>query len=89
MNGLNLTAKDPNIELEAVLDIDMVIGINPKISQVLVYEDGDSVFGTSLVNALTAIANDNTARTLSISYGLDEVFRVTRKSQLKVFCFNS
>jgi subtilase family serine protease len=72
VNGSNGSAKDPNIELEAVLDIDMVIGINPKVSQVLVYEDADSAFGTSLVNALTAVANDNTARTLSISYGLDE-----------------
>ena len=72
VNGSNGSAKDPSIELEAVLDIDMVIGINPKLSQVLVYEDADSGFGTSLVNALTAVANDNTARTLSISYGLDE-----------------
>ena len=72
VNGFNGSAKDPNIELEAVLDIDMVIGINPKLSQVLVYEDGDSVFGTSLLNALAAVANDNTAHTLSISYGLDE-----------------
>ena len=72
VNGFNGSANDPTIELEAVLDIDMVIGINPKISQVLVYEDGDSVFATSLLNALTAVANDNKAHTLSISYGLDE-----------------
>jgi len=72
VNGFNGSANDPGIELEAVLDIDMVIGINPKIGQILVYEDGDSVFGTSLLNALTAVANDNRAHTLSISYGLDE-----------------
>jgi subtilase family serine protease len=75
VNGFNGSVNDPNIELEAVLDIDMVIGINPKIGQVLVYEDGDSVFGTSLLNALTAVANDNKAHTLSISYGLDEALQ--------------
>jgi subtilase family serine protease len=72
VNAFNGSDNDPTIQLEAVLDIDMVIGTNPKIGQVLVYEDGDSVFATSLLNALTAVANDNKAHTLSISYGLDE-----------------
>jgi subtilase family serine protease len=72
VNGFDGSVTDPTVELEAVLDIDMVIGINPNIGQVLVYEDGNSVFATSLLNALTAVANDNKAHTLSISYGLDE-----------------
>ena len=63
---------DPNIELEAVLDIDMAIGMNPKLKQVVVYEDGDDLFNVALLDALVAIANDNTAQTVSISYGQDE-----------------
>ena len=41
VDGYNGAVNDPNVELEAVLDIDMVIGINPKVNEVLVYEDGN------------------------------------------------
>ncbi|MBV8280280.1 MAG: S8 family serine peptidase, partial [Verrucomicrobia bacterium] len=53
-------------------DIDMVIGINPAVAGVDVYEDGADPFGVALLDALAAMANDNIAQTISISYGTDE-----------------
>ena len=60
------------VELEAVLDIDMVIAINPHVHEVLVYEDGIDTFPVALLDALTQVADDKTAQLLSISYGQDE-----------------
>jgi subtilase family serine protease len=73
VDGYNGSVNDLNVELEAVLDIDMVIGINPAVKEVLVYEDGIDPFGVALIDALDQVASDNKAQTLSISYGLDEV----------------
>jgi subtilase family serine protease len=73
VNGYNGAVNDPDVELEAVLDIDTIIGINPKVSEVLVYEDGNDPFGVALVDALDQVATDKKVQTLSISYGLDEV----------------
>jgi subtilase family serine protease len=72
VNGYGGGVNDPGVELEAVLDIDMVIGINPAVKEVLVYEDGDDPFGVALIDALVDVAGDNLAQTLSISYGTDE-----------------
>jgi len=72
VNGYNGEVNDPEIELEAVLDIDMVIGINPSVGQVLVYEDGTDSFQVAIIDALQKVASDNLAQILSISYGLDE-----------------
>jgi subtilase family serine protease len=73
VDGYNGAVNDNDVELEAVLDIDMIIGINPKVQQVLVYEDGNDSFGVALIDALDQVATDDKAQTLSISYGLDEV----------------
>ncbi|HXM03197.1 MAG TPA: protease pro-enzyme activation domain-containing protein, partial [Chthoniobacterales bacterium] len=73
VNGYDGSAKDPNSELEAALDIELVIGINPAVKEVLVYEDGTDPFGVALIDALDQVASDNKAEILSISYGLDEV----------------
>jgi subtilase family serine protease len=73
VNGYNGQDDDPNAELEAVLDIDAIIGINPQVSQVLVYEDGNDPFGVALIDALDQVATDKKVQTLSISYGADEV----------------
>jgi kumamolisin len=54
---------------EVTLDIDTVIGINPKLREVLVYEDGKDPLPVALIDALEQIASDNKAQTLSISYG--------------------
>lgn len=75
VNGYKGAINDPTVELEAVLDIDMVIGINPRAKQVEVYEDGDDPFGVALLDALAAVSNDNNAQVLSISYGSDEALQ--------------
>ncbi|MBV8212914.1 MAG: S8 family serine peptidase [Verrucomicrobia bacterium] len=62
----------PQIELEAALDIDMIAGINPSVSQILSYEDSIDPFQTALVDAMMQVADDNKASVLSISYGQDE-----------------
>jgi kumamolisin len=72
VNGSPTTVDDPRVELEAVLDIDMVVGINPSVSEVLVYEDAIDTFQNALVNVMTQVFNDNKAQILSISYGQDE-----------------
>ncbi len=66
---------DPGVELEAVLDIDMLIGINPAARQVLVYENGQDSFPQALLECLSAMASDNAAKSISISYGQDEALQ--------------
>jgi subtilase family serine protease len=73
VNGYDGHVDDNQVELEAVLDIDMIIGINPKVKEVLVYEDGNDPFGVAMVDALDQIATDKKVQTVSISYGVDEV----------------
>jgi subtilase family serine protease len=63
---------DPGIELEAVLDIDMMIAMNPAEKQVLVYENGSDSFAVAMIDSFAAMATDNKAQTISVSYGLDE-----------------
>jgi subtilase family serine protease len=76
VNGYHGGIDDPNVDLEAALDIDMVIGSNPDVKKVLVYEDGETdPFGVELVNSLAAIGSDNLAQTVSISYGEDEALQ--------------
>jgi subtilase family serine protease len=74
LNGYNTGVNNYNIELEAVLDIDMVIGINPDVKEVLVYEDGNfkDSFSVALVLAFDQVAADGKAQILSVSYGIDE-----------------
>src|SRR5258707_1375978 len=81
VNGYRGGINDPNLELEAVLDIDMVIGMNPAVQKELVYEDGKDSFAVALLDALKDVADDNLVQTLSISYGTDEV--IQGKTQVK------
>jgi subtilase family serine protease len=67
----------PQIELEAALDIDMVSGINPSVSEILVYEDSIDTFQTALLDAMSQVADDQKAQVLSISYGQDEGYQGT------------
>jgi subtilase family serine protease len=75
VNGYNgsVDRNNASVELQAVLDIELVIGINPGVKEVLVYEDGTDPFAVALIDALDKVASDNKAAILSISYGLDEV----------------
>ena len=80
VNGYGGGINDPNIELEAVLDVDMIIGINPAVKEVLVYEDGKDSFSVALLDALADVASDNRVEAFSISYGQDE--RMAGKKQM-------
>jgi hypothetical protein len=71
------TVSDPDVELEAVLDIDMVIGINPSVDEVRVYEDSIDTFQTALLDAITQVGDEDKAQVLSISYGQDEGYQGT------------
>ncbi|WP_235429821.1 S53 family peptidase [Xanthomonas sp. GPE 39] len=46
--------------------------MNPQLQQILVYEEGDDAYPVAMLASLGAMADDNTAQTISISYGLDE-----------------
>ena len=73
VNGSGTAITNPGIDLEAALDIDMLIGINPSLRKIVVYEDGIDSFGVALLDSLSAMATENTAQTVSISYGTDEI----------------
>jgi kumamolisin len=73
VNGFSGYVYDFNIELEAVLDIDMIVAINPHVKEVVAYEDGKDPFPVALLDALDQVAIDNKVQILSISYGVDEV----------------
>jgi subtilase family serine protease len=72
--SVNGASTKPNIfvNLEVDLDIQVAIGLNPALKQILVYIDGDDDFQTALVDAINQIGDDNTAKVVSISYGQDE-----------------
>jgi kumamolisin len=73
VNGYGGGVDDPGVELEAILDVDMLIAINPALDRIIVYEVGEDVaFATGLVDVYSAVASDNKIQTFSISYGLDE-----------------
>ncbi len=72
VDGATLAINDPTVELEAVLDVDMVLAANPAAKQIIVYEDTVDSFQAALVDSLAAMANDHSAQIISISYGQDE-----------------
>ena len=77
VDGYGTAIDDADVELEAVLDIDMLIGINPALNKVVVYEDGVDSFQVALLDSLSAMATDNAVKTISISYGQDETLQGT------------
>ena len=75
VNGYGGGINDPLVELEAVLDIDMQIALNPSAAKIIAYEDGNDPFGVALLDCLAIMANEDRAQTISISYGLDEALQ--------------
>ncbi len=67
---------EPAIELEACLDVDMIIAMNPKVAKVIVYIDDYQYdpFDVAITDAFTRIADDNSVSIVSASYGEDEGF---------------
>ena len=63
------------IDIESALDFDSSSAINPALSKIIVYEDGKGSFSSQLVNAFNAMAQDNTAKVISVSYGIDETMQ--------------
>jgi subtilase family serine protease len=65
---------DNGADIEVDLDLDAAIGMNPALSQILVYIDSyqNDSFQTGLLDSLNQIADDNKATVVSISYGQDE-----------------
>jgi subtilase family serine protease len=64
----------PNGTIDEVdLDIDTIIGMNPSVKEILVFDaDPDTVpFSVGLVDTFDAVAS-SAAQTLSVSYGIDE-----------------
>ncbi len=72
VDGYDGSVNDNGVELEAALDLETLIGINPNLGQINVYEDGNDPFSVALLDSLTMMAEDDTAQTISISYGIDE-----------------
>jgi kumamolisin len=62
------------IELEACLDVDMIITSNPAVAQVIVYIDDYNYdpFDVAITDAYTAIADADAVSVVSASYGEDE-----------------
>ena len=73
----------PEADVEADLDVDMAIAINPNLKQVTVYEDAVDPFPVALVDSLGSMADDDSAQTVSISYGFDEAM-ASRGDELAV-----
>ena len=69
-SGTGTTSGD--VALEAVLDIDTILGVNPAVGQIIAYEDGTDPFPVALLDSLSAMADDDGAQTISISYGQAE-----------------
>ena len=72
VDGYGTGINNQSIELEAELDIDMHMAMNPTLRGIVVYEDGTDSFQVALVDSLSAMATDDTAKSISISYGQDE-----------------
>jgi subtilase family serine protease len=67
---------EPAIEVEACLDVDMIVAMNPKVAKVLVYVDDYQwdPFDIAITDAFARIADDNQVSVVSASYGEDEGF---------------
>jgi subtilase family serine protease len=67
---------ESEIEVEACLDVDMLVAMNPKIAKVLVYVDDFNYdpFDVAITDAFTRIADDDKVSVVSASYGEDEGF---------------
>lgn len=63
------------VEVETDLDLQMIAAINPAINSILVYEDAQDSFQTSLVDGINLVAQQNKATVFSISYGQDEIMQ--------------
>ena len=73
INGSSTGVSGNGAEIEADLDVEMVIGLNPLVSNIIVYEDNKDSFQTALLDGINLVAQDGKASVFSISYGQDEI----------------
>jgi kumamolisin len=75
---------EPPIEVEACLDVDMLIAMNPKVAKVLVYIDDYQwdPFDVAITDAFARIASDAQASVVSASYGEDEGFFIANGTEV-------
>ncbi len=77
INGSTTGVTGNGAEIEADLDIEMVIGLNPAVKDILVYIDSKDSFQTALLDGINKVAQDKMATVFSISYGQDESMQGT------------
>ena len=71
-------APTADVATETALDVDMELAMAPSAKAIYVYEAGsETAFATSLLDALTAVADDDKISVLDISYGLDEALELS------------
>ena len=76
--GTNTNVPFEGVSTEAALDIDMEMAFAPQAKAIYVYEAGSETnFISSLLDALTAVADDDKISSLDISYGIDEVLQLS------------
>lgn len=75
IDGYDGGIDDPDVDLEAALDIDMLMATNTQLRNILVYETGETNFAVGLLDSLVAMADDKRAQIVSISYGTSEGFQ--------------
>ena len=85
VNGYNgsVDRNNASVELQAVLDIELVIGINPGVKEVLVYEDGTDPFAVALIDALDKVASIIKRRSSAFLTDLTKSRKATPSSRLK------
>jgi kumamolisin len=57
---------------EDMLDLDVLIGLNPNLAGIRMYVDSKDSFQTALLDALNDMAQDDLCKVISISYGQSE-----------------
>jgi len=75
VDGYGGGVDDTGVELEAVLDIDMQIAMNPTAQKITIYEDGSDSFQVAVLDSFSAMANDKVVKSISVSYGQDEALQ--------------
>jgi kumamolisin len=81
----NSSSSFQTLRFEVVLDIEMMVGLAPKASKIVVYEGPNSSAG--VIDTYAKIASDNTAQQISSSWGEaeDQAAAADMKSENTVF----
>ena len=76
--GTDTSVPIGGVATEAALDIDMEMALAPHAKGIYVYEAGtETNFISSLMDSLSAVADDDKISAFDISYGIDELFQLS------------